>query len=337
MNEITTKNSSPTIQDSVESRIAVLKQNIDIVKRMMSEVLKENEHYGVIPGTQRPTLLKPGAEKLLFVFRLGAKYNTITIDRGDGHREYNSDCTIYDISNGQELGTASGSCSTLESKYRYRNVSDFEVLDEEIPKDAKEKKKEYRSQGLGMKQVDGVWRWVRYRDSQRTENPDIADVYNTALKMSQKRALIATTLNVLAVSDMFTQDTEDFLDTPDGRVDKRTGEFVGEPSSNKGHGSQNKNQAANNPNNSTKAKGNGNSLTPQQSYNSLLEMLEQLKDNNENLSEVELITKLLEIKNSWVNRKHQDPVNTNGIVEINKLLGALGYSPDPQIPQAGAA
>jgi hypothetical protein len=335
MNEVTTQNSNLAVQESVESRIAVLKQNIDIVKRMMAEVLKENEHYGIIPGTQRPTLLKPGAEKLLFVFRLGARYNTVTIDRGDGHREYNSDCIIYEISSEKVLGSASGSCSTLESKYRYRNIADFEVLDEEIPKDAKEKKKEYRSQGLGMKQVDGVWRWVRYRDSQRTENPDIADVYNTALKMSQKRALIATTLNVLAVSDMFTQDTEDFLDTPEGRVDKRTGEFVSEPTSNKGQNSQNKNQAANNPNNSTKVK--VNSLTPEQSYNSLIEMLDQLKNNKENLKEVELITKLLEIKNSWVNRKHQDPVNTNGLVEINKLLGALGYCPDPQIPQVGAA
>jgi hypothetical protein len=41
-------------------------------------------------------------------------------------------------------------------------------------------------------------------------NDDLADSYNTVLKMANKRALVAGILNVTAASDVFTQDLEDF-------------------------------------------------------------------------------------------------------------------------------
>ena len=98
----------------------------------------------------------------------------------------------------------------MESKYRYRNVSDYDVLEEPIPSDSKERRAEYRKQGLGMKKVDGRgWCWVRYKDTQRTENPDIADTFNTILKMAAKRAAVAATLSATAASDIFTQDMEE--------------------------------------------------------------------------------------------------------------------------------
>ena len=31
------------------------------IQRVMEAVMKEGEHYGVIPGIDKPTLLKPGA------------------------------------------------------------------------------------------------------------------------------------------------------------------------------------------------------------------------------------------------------------------------------------
>jgi hypothetical protein len=43
----------------------------------------------------------------------------------------------------------------------------------------------------------------------RVPNPDLADTYNTVLKMADKRALIAAVLNGTAASDVFTQDVED--------------------------------------------------------------------------------------------------------------------------------
>jgi hypothetical protein len=47
-------------------------------------------------------------------------------------------------------------------------------------------------------------------DEGRSENPDIADLYNTVLKMAKKRAFVDATITATAASDFFTQDVEDF-------------------------------------------------------------------------------------------------------------------------------
>ncbi|MCU0824999.1 MAG: hypothetical protein MUF77_10200, partial [Leptospira sp.] len=173
---------------------------------------------------------KSGAEKLAFTFRLDPEYKTEIHDLGNGHREVIVTCTIFSSETERRLGSGRGSCSTLETKYRYRGNS-FEITEDDIPQDYKEKKEHYRKQGFGAKQVDGQWRWVRFL-GERAENPDIADQYNTVLKMAQKRAFIAATLTVLAVSDMFTQDAEDFIQTPAGTVKRTTGELVDEKNKN---------------------------------------------------------------------------------------------------------
>lgn len=212
------------IQANLEETIAKTKLNGQIVSRLMNEVLRKDEHYGVIPGTQKPTLLKSGAEKLAFTFRLDPQYQTEIKDLGNGHREVIVTCTIYSIEAGKRLGSGSGSCSTLESKYRYRGNA-YEITELSIPKDYREQKDKYRKDGYGAKNIDGEWKWVHFT-GERAENPDLADQYNTVLKMAQKRAFIASILTVLAVSDMFTQDVEDFVQTPDGSVNRQTGEIV---------------------------------------------------------------------------------------------------------------
>jgi hypothetical protein len=316
MNEMVHESGSMT-QNTVESRIAVMQQNIQTVKSMMASILKDGEHYGKIPGTDRPALLKPGAEKLLFVFRLGARYQTVVMELGNGHREYRTDCTIFDLGNQKELGTASGSCSTMESKYRYRNVADFELTGLPIPQDSKERKAEYRKQGFGMKKVDSVWEWVRFKDSARTENPDIADVYNTVLKMSQKRALIATTLNVLAVSDMFTQDIDEdpnMINTPHGKVNKETGEIYEQQQT------KAPSQSAP-PQNQAPAP----SLTPQESYRALMDRIDALIINKEGKSESEIATIVNSYREKWIEKKHPDPIHTDGLREIDSLLASIGH------------
>ena len=40
------------------------------IQEVMKAVMQKDTHYGVIPGTQKPTLYKPGAEKIASVFRL---------------------------------------------------------------------------------------------------------------------------------------------------------------------------------------------------------------------------------------------------------------------------
>lgn len=187
-----------------------IKRQTDQVKSLMASCMNEGLHYGKIPGCgEKPTLLQPGAQKLTMMFGLADTYEISREDLPNGHREYTVKCLLVSKATGLVQGSGVGLCSTMEKKYRYRNVSDFEITDQPIPQDARERKHDYRKQGYGMKKVDGQWCWVKYMDSTQQENPDIADTYNTVLKMACKRALIAAVLNTLAVSDLFTQDIED--------------------------------------------------------------------------------------------------------------------------------
>src|SRR4051812_36279228 len=47
-----------------------VKANVQLIQQVMESVMKEGVHYGIIPGTDKPTLLKPGAEVLMSTFRI---------------------------------------------------------------------------------------------------------------------------------------------------------------------------------------------------------------------------------------------------------------------------
>lgn len=202
---------------TVNSELSVTEVSAQVAKiqDLMRTVMHDGEHFGSLPGVKkdRKSLFKSGAEKLCFVFRLSPEFTVERDNLPNGHREYQVTCKLRSMASGVIVGEGLGSCSTMEKKYRYREASDYEILDEPIPEDSKERKAEYRKQGFGMKNVDGVWCWVKYTATERVENPDIADVYNTVLKMAKKRAHIDATITACAASDIFTQDVGD---DPDG-------------------------------------------------------------------------------------------------------------------------
>lgn len=148
---------------------------VNQLQYLMKQVLKKGEHYGVVPGTKgKPSLLQPGAEKICLMFKLVPRYRVTRTELGGGHREVEVTCTLYQRGSDIVEGEGIGSCSTLESKYRYRKQWNNET---------------------GTKE--------------RVENPDIADTYNTILKMAKKRALVDAVKSTTAASDIFTQDIED--------------------------------------------------------------------------------------------------------------------------------
>jgi hypothetical protein len=190
------------------------------IQQVMHAVMKKDEHYGVIPGTQKPSLLKAGAEKLCLLFRLDPQYEST--EAWDGkHLTIKSKCTLYHIATGERRGSGEGSCSTKESKYAYRQAK---RVCPKCGKDAINRSK-YPPRGAPKNAQPG---WYCYSkvggcgaefgpqdpailDQQigRAPNDDIADQYNTVLKMANKRSLVAAVLNVTAASDIFTQDLED--------------------------------------------------------------------------------------------------------------------------------
>jgi hypothetical protein len=150
-----------------------VKSQVNLIQHVLEHVMKENEHYGRIPGCgDKQVLLKAGAEKLCLTFRMAPEYREEIIDLGNGHREYRIQCRMIHIPTGNFLGAGVGSASTMESKFRYRSE------------------------------------WVDGKKA-KIEHPDIADVYNTVFKMAKKRALVDASLTCTAASDIFTQDLEE--------------------------------------------------------------------------------------------------------------------------------
>jgi hypothetical protein len=193
----------------------VLKQ-VQKIQQVMAMAMKQDEHYGVIPGTAKPTLLKAGAEKLLLLFRLDPEYE-VSHSRDGTHLTVLSKCTLFHIPTGNRMGSGWGWCSTMESKYAYRQAK------RKCPKCGEEtiNRSKFASRGpepgwYCHRKVGGCGAEFPANDGLivnqplgRVANPDLADLYNTVLKMANKRSLVAAVLNVTAASDIFTQDLED--------------------------------------------------------------------------------------------------------------------------------
>lgn len=209
-----------------ELTVEEIVRQVEKVQQVMKALMRRDEHYGVIPGTSggkgpdgkpkepKPTLLKAGAEKLCLVFRLAPRFTVRETWNGD-HLTVESTCTLYHIPTGQQRGEGMGSCSTRESKYAFRKASRVcpECAAEAIIKG----KPEYgggwvcfqKKGGCGAKFNIDDPAITEQEEGARAANPDLADVYNTVLKMANKRSLVAATLITTGASDIFTQDLED--------------------------------------------------------------------------------------------------------------------------------
>lgn len=154
-------------------------------RALIAEALVESRDFGTIPGTSKPTLFKPGAERICAAFAVVPRFEIVEqevdheielrwrkkwkdwnngsftwqVEEGTawGLYRYVVRCTLHLRATGEIVGEGVGACSSLESKYCDR------------PR----------------------------------------DVENTILKMGKKRAFIDATLTAFGLSDEFTQDVED--------------------------------------------------------------------------------------------------------------------------------
>lgn len=188
---------------------SVLNQ-VKLIQELMENVMKKDEHFGVVPGCgNKPTLLKAGAEKICFTFRLAPKFEVFEREYENGHREYRVTTTLFSIESGNLVGSGVGVASTNETKWKYRN--DIEDTGEPIPKDYKLNKGKYKEEGFIAVKDDATdqWTWCTIKKIEHT-NP--ADYYNTVLKMAKKRSQVDAVLTATACSDIFAQDLEEIGD-----------------------------------------------------------------------------------------------------------------------------
>lgn len=192
---------------------ADLVQRLDTIKDAMDNAMLRDIDYGKVPGTDKPTLLKPGAEKLAVLFQLDVQ---ITHDErwGPGdHLTVAAYATVFHAPTGTRLGRGEGLCTTRERKYAYRKQ------DRTCPTCGHEAiikgKKEYgggwlcwpKRGGCNAKFPDGA-EAIEGQEVGEIENPDLPDLWNTVIKMARKRALTDAVLLVTGASALFTQDVE---------------------------------------------------------------------------------------------------------------------------------
>jgi len=192
-----------------------VRKQVNLIQEVMRGVMTEGEHYGVIPGCKKPSLFKPGAEKLSMTFRFAPAYRITKTDLGGGHREYEVVCTLTHINSGIQVAEGVGSCSTMEGKYRYRG-GEKEGTGQPIPKEFWNLKNAGKTlealaliggEGFAAGKIDGRWQVCSVGEKVEHDNP--ADFWNTVLKMAKKRAHVDAVLTATAASDIFTQDIED--------------------------------------------------------------------------------------------------------------------------------
>jgi len=196
-------------------------QRYQDMKDFIQSILKNEVDYGIIPGTSKPTLLKPGAEKLSTFFGLSTQFAIIEKSEdwtgenhgGESFFNYWYKCTL--TRNGKVIAEGEGSCNSFEKKYRYRSA------DIKCPKCGSDtiKKSKFDDGWYCFGKIGGCNAKFSKGDKSiedqprgQIKNPDIADIVNTLQKMGQKRAYIAAVLLATNASEYFTQDIEDYID-----------------------------------------------------------------------------------------------------------------------------
>lgn len=204
----------PALAVTPQVQASELVDRLAVIREAMQSAMQSDVDYGVIPGTNKPALLKPGAEKLGVLFQLDVQLdNEKTYGPGD-HLTVASHATVYHAPTGARLGYGEGICTTRERKYAKRKQ---ERLCPHCGMAAVIKgKAEYGGGWLCFKKKDGCGaKWddgdpvIEGQTVGEIENPDLPDLWNTVVKMAEKRARVDAVLAVTGASALFSQDTEE--------------------------------------------------------------------------------------------------------------------------------
>ncbi|NSW91464.1 MAG: hypothetical protein HPY74_12460 [Firmicutes bacterium] len=161
---------------NLDAEIEKAIQMRETFNKLFNNLLQQGIDFDRIPGTDKPTLLKPGADLLCQVFHFASgepKIISSIEDFEKGILSYTVSIPIIHRDSKTLVSVGIGSANSYEVKYKYRYVDSD----------------------------DG--------EKVRIINPDPADQQNTLVKMAAKRAYIDGVLKATGASRMFTQDIED--------------------------------------------------------------------------------------------------------------------------------
>ena len=158
------------------------------VREVTKAALTEGVDYGDFPGTDRPALLKPGAEMLLLAAGLGFRITKIEDEDARLHAGVTYRVSVH--RGGLTVSECDGYAGYDESRF-YTSA------------EAAEKRE--RANASKYRRPANPARFTEYKAP-----------WNTLVKMAQKRALVGATLNATAASGLFVADVDDAQDRSSG-------------------------------------------------------------------------------------------------------------------------
>jgi len=178
-------------------------ESIDETKlfvRMLDDLyrnlLQKDVDYGILPGTDKPSMFKPGAE--LLARRIGleasSRQEKEIVDRVDPYIQY--DYLFEVFYEGQKIADGRGTCNSLEPKYALRWYYEREIP----PKYKKEELEVRRTRNGSVQYGAPVSKYTTF------------GLANTIMKMALKRSYIDAILRATGASRIFSQDIEELID-----------------------------------------------------------------------------------------------------------------------------
>lgn len=115
-------NSLMIIDNLDDASIANVLHKIERFQQIIQQSLKPGHDYDTIPGTNKPSLLKPGAEKIGLILGMTPSYDFVakTEDYNGGFFAYTIRCILF--MGDKKVGEGLGSCNTLEKKYKTQDA-----------------------------------------------------------------------------------------------------------------------------------------------------------------------------------------------------------------------
>ncbi len=184
-----------SVQDMAQ-KLEDMKAKISLVNQFFKDIMEKDIDFGIIPGTPKPSLYQPGADKLCSLYNLAKTIASKDENKNLDSGHYDVTVRVRLVHRGSNVvaGELEGSCSTMESKYRYRWVGERDVP------------KGIDKNSLMFKEYDGQYGpYKKYR----IENDDLYSQWNTVLKMAIKRAYVGATLCATGLSGIFSQEEGD--------------------------------------------------------------------------------------------------------------------------------
>jgi len=201
-----------------ETLRAMIKREIELREIMLEYMrgqMKRGQHYytrqdfgrregeeASAGGDDKPSLKKEGPLNLCHLLhcRPVVAHRDETF-HPDGHYTVTTTVHLISLRTGEIVGEGEGLCTTRESKYAWRWLWPSQLPETE--------RVGLVTKSLKPKKGPNKGKWVTLY---RVANTSLADLFNTVLKLSYKRGLVAGVLTLPLASELFTQDVEDLAE-----------------------------------------------------------------------------------------------------------------------------